>query len=84
MSIIMIGKIFGNLGIGYLADRFGRRKVIMMSFTMEIICFFGAAFNFNLYFYIFMKFMLGASAVGVVNTQIVHGKISYLVYYLFF
>ncbi|CAD5112887.1 DgyrCDS2097 [Dimorphilus gyrociliatus] len=72
ISFMTIGQMLGNMIIGHLADKFGRRKVIIMAFIVEFISFFGAAFNFNFYFYVFVKMVLGGIALGVVNTHTVH------------
>ena len=52
----MCGYIFGGL-FAFLSDKFGRRKIILVSYTVNIIGIISCAFSVNIYQYIFSRFL---------------------------
>ena len=86
----MCGYIFGGL-LAFLSDKFGRRKMILVSYTVNIIGIISCAFSVNIYQYIFSRFLqsfggslgMGWEAFGKnhFNTnQLIYKDISLIIY----
>jgi MFS family permease len=73
ISIWLIGIMVGAFFFGYLADRFGRRKLFMLTLALYASCTIIAALSVNLWMFIAFRFL---TAIGVgaeysaVNTAI--------------
>ena len=64
ISSFYLGQFLGGSINGYLADRFGRKKVLFLSTAWNLLGNFLCAFSPNIWFLICIRFFLGCSVQG--------------------
>lgn len=72
-SIYMLGLLIGALVLGLVADRFGRRFVILLTLFLMTTFGVGLAFSPNIYVYMVLKFVSGFAVSGLMANVFVIG-----------
>lgn len=66
VGVILLGALVGSLGTGYLADRLGRRKSILLSALLYCLGSGAILFVFSFFWFLFFRFLTGL-AVGMTS-----------------
>lgn len=70
-SALFIGQIFGGLANGWLADRYGRKKVLFSCSTVMALLAFASSFSPNIYVMIVLRILTGYCVSGVIISAII-------------
>ncbi|PRD25419.1 UNVERIFIED_CONTAM: Orct [Trichonephila clavipes] len=67
-SIFMFGVLFGSASFGVIADKFGRKNVMMSASLIMLISSIGTSFAPNFGFFSFLRFVTAAAVSGLFQT----------------
>ncbi len=60
----LIGAVLGSLFFGRLTDKWGRKKLFMITLGVYLIATIATAFSFNIYWFIIFRFFTGTGIGG--------------------
>lgn len=63
-SIYLLGAVSGSLFFAYLTDRFGRRKLFIITIVVYIVATVATGFAWTFWFFVLMRFFTGAAIGG--------------------
>lgn len=63
-SAYLIGAVLGSLFFGRLTDKWGRKKLFMITLGVYLVATIATAFSFNIYWFIICRFLTGAGIGG--------------------
>ncbi|CAJ1077649.1 solute carrier family 22 member 6-B [Xyrichtys novacula] len=72
-SFYMFGLLIGAVVYGHLADKYGRRIIILVNLLIQAVFGVGAAFSPNFYIYTALRFVVGTTISGVIMNAFVLG-----------
>uniref|UniRef100_A0A3B5L2M2 Solute carrier family 22 member 6 n=1 Tax=Xiphophorus couchianus TaxID=32473 RepID=A0A3B5L2M2_9TELE len=70
-TIFFMGVMIGAAAFGYLSDRFGRKRTLLVSYIITTIFGFASAFSYNFAMFAAMRFFTGFGISGVSIVSIV-------------
>ncbi|XP_065661825.1 organic cation transporter-like protein isoform X3 [Hydra vulgaris] len=70
-SALFLGEIIGTILIGWLSDRYGRKKVLIPAYIGLILFSFTGSFSTNIFLFIFLRGLVGICFGGVLLSNMV-------------
>ncbi|KAM9769970.1 uncharacterized protein ACNS7B_007035 [Menidia menidia] len=64
-TIFFIGVMIGAAVFGYLSDKFGRKRTLLVSYVITTLCGFATAFSYNFPMFAAMRFLTGFGISGI-------------------
>ncbi|XP_066571423.1 organic cation transporter protein-like [Amia ocellicauda] len=67
--LFMLGCLVGSSPVGWVADRYGRRKVVLVSAALAILCTLGMVFSPAFWFFTVLRFLNGLLSLALYNVS---------------
>ncbi|KAG1682460.1 Solute carrier family 22 member 6-B [Nymphon striatum] len=71
MAVFMAGFLVGSFLFGYISDRYGRRRAVLIATLIMTVCNTAIVFSVNFYMFMVLRFFIAVSSVGLMTVTFI-------------